>query len=91
MFKLSLQRIASLWLICLLAGFAKAQDVTATWSFKDSAVVANVVAASSTTEAITVKAVEDNGILLTVEANGNAITKKTNSIETEDGVVFKDL
>ena len=89
MFKLSLQRIASLWLICLLAGFAKAQDVTATWSFKDSAVVANVVAASSTTEAITVKAVEDNGILLTVEANGNAITKKTNSIETEDGVVFK--
>ena len=89
MLKLSLQRIASLWLICLLAGFARAQDVTATWSFKDSAVVANVVAASNTTEAITVKAVEDNGILLTVEANGNGITKKTNSIETEDGVVFK--
>ena len=89
MSKLSLQRIASLWLICLLAGFAKAQDVTATWNFKDSAVVANVVAASNTTDAITVKAIEDNGILLTVEANGNAITKKTNSIETEDGVSFK--
>ena len=89
MLKLSLQRIASLWLLCLLGGFAKAQDMTATWSFKDSAVVANIIAASNTTDAITVRAIEDNGILLTVEANGNAITKKKNSIVTEDGVAFK--
>ena len=30
-----LQRIATLWLLCLLAGLAKAQDVTATWDFND--------------------------------------------------------
>ena len=89
MLKLSLQRMASLWLLCLLGGIANAQDVTATWNFSDSATVANVVAASTTTDPITVKAIEDNGILLTVEANGNTITKKPKSIVTEDGVVFK--
>lgn len=89
MLKLSLQRMASLWLLCLLAGIANAQDVTATWNFGDSAIVANVVAASSTTDPVAVKAMEGNGILLTVEANGNTITKETNSIVTEDGVVFK--
>ena len=89
MLKLSLQRIASLWLLCLLGGIANAQDVTATWNFSVSATVANVVAASTTTEPIAVKAIQDNGILLTVEANGNTIIKKDNSIETEDGVSFK--
>ena len=89
MLKLSLQRTASLWLLCLLAGFAKAQDVTATWNFTDSATVANLVAASDTSEAVTIKAIEDNGILLTVEAKGNAITKTDDGIETEDGVTFK--
>ena len=73
----------------MLAGFAKAQDVTATWNFKDSATVAALVEASASAEAIQVKAVEDNGVLLTVEANGNAITKTDDGIETEDGVVFK--
>ncbi len=89
MLKLSLRRMASLWLLCLLGGIANAQDVTATWNFSDSATVANVVAASTTTEPIAVKAIQDNGILLTVEANGNTITKKPKSIVTEDGVVFK--
>ena len=89
MLKLSLQRMASLWLLCFLGGIANAQDVTATWNFSDSATVANVVAASTTTEPIAVKAIQDNGILLTVEANGNTITKKPKSIVTEDGVVFK--
>ena len=81
--------MASLWLLSLLCGIAGAQDVTATWSFSDRTVVASVVAASSTTDATTVEAIEGNGILLTVEANGNAINKETNSIVTEDGVVFK--
>ena len=89
MIKPSLQRIASLWLICLLCGLAKAQDVTATWDFKNSAVLANVIAASNTTDITIVEAVEENGILLTVEANGNAIEKEGDGIVTEDGVVFK--
>ena len=89
MLKLSLQRIACIWMLCQLFGIANAQDVTATWNFSDSATVANIVAASETTEPITVKAIEDNGFMLTVEANGNVITKETNSIVTEDGVTFK--
>lgn len=89
MLRLSLQRIASLWLLCLLASFTKAQDVTATWNFKDSATVANLVALSGSAEVETIKAMEDNGVLLTVEANGNAITKTEEGIETEDGVIFK--
>ena len=89
MLRLSLQRFASLWLLCLLASFTKAQDVTATWNFKDSATVANLVALSGSAEVETIKAMEDNGILLTVEANGNAITKTEEGIETEDGVIFK--
>lgn len=84
-----LQKFATLWLLCLLAGITKAQDMTATWNFKDSATVANIAAASGSTEAITIKAIQDNGILLTIEANGNTITKTEDGIETEDGVTFK--
>ena len=84
-----LQKFVTLLLLCLLAGITKAQDVTATWNFKDSATVANLVAASGSTKAITIKAAQDNGILLTVEANGNTITKTKAGIETEDGVTFK--
>ena len=89
MLKLSLQRIACTWLLCQFFGIANAQDVTATWNFSDSTTVANIVAASETTEPITVKAIEDNGVMMTVEAFGNLITKETNSIVTEDGVSFK--
>ena len=84
-----LQRFTTLWLLCLLAGFAKAQDVTATWNFKDSATVANMVAALDSVEAVAIKAVEDNEILLTVEAKGKAITKTDAGIETEDSVIFR--
>ena len=81
--------MASLWLICLTAGFAKAQDVTSTWDFNNTAVAASVVAATSTTDITNVEAVEGNGVFLTVEANGNAITKEENGIVAEDGVTFK--
>ena len=62
------QRFATLWLMCLLAGLAKAQDVTATWDFNDEATIALLTAASETTEPDTIKS---NGITLIVEANGN--------------------
>jgi len=63
--------------------------ITATWDFTNRDVVAAVVALSSATEAGTIKAVEDNGLLLTVEANGKLIRDNGNSIQTGDGVVFK--
>ena len=81
-----LQRFATLWLLCLLAGFAKAQDVTATWDFNDEAIADKLVKASSSTEPDTIIS---NGIALVVEANGNTIEKVENGIKTEDGVTFK--
>ena len=84
-----LQRFVTLWLLCLLAGFAKAQeaqDVTATWDFNDEAIVDQLVAASLSTEPDTIII---NGIALVVEANGNVIEETENGILTEDGVTFK--
>ena len=81
-----LQRFATLWLLCLVAGLIKAQDVTATWDFNDETIADELVAASSSTEPETIMS---NGIALVVEANGNAIEKAENGIKTEDGVSFK--
>ena len=63
--------------------------ITATWDFTNADVVAAAVALSGSTEPGTIKAVEDNGILLTVEANGQTIRDNSNSIQTGNGVVFK--
>ena len=49
------QRIATLWLLCLLASLAKAQDVTATWDFNDETISDQLVEASSTTDPVTIK------------------------------------
>lgn len=81
-----LQRFATLWLMCLLAGLAKAQDVTATWDFNDEATIALLTAASETTEPDTINS---NGITLIVEANGNKIEQAKSGIKTDDGVTFK--
>ena len=81
-----LQRFATLWLMCLLAGLAKAQDVTATWDFNDETIANILVASSLSTESDTILS---NNIALVVEANGNTIEKAENGIKTEDGVAFK--
>lgn len=81
-----LQRFATLWLLCLLAGLAKAQDVTATWDFNDETIANILVASSLSTESDTILS---NNIALVVEANGNTIEKAENGIKTEDGVAFK--
>lgn len=66
------------------------EDKTATWDFTNPTVVAEVVALTGSTGSGTVKAVEDNGILLTVEPHGQTIRDNNgNSIQTGDGVVFK--
>ena len=81
-----LQKFATLWLLLLIAGFTKAQDVTATWNFTDEAIADKLVEASLSTEPDTIIS---NGIALVVEANGNTIEKIENGITTEDGVTFK--
>ena len=89
MMKKSLLRLSSLWLLLLAVVTAKAESVTATWDFTNADVVAAVTALSGSNEAGTVKAVEDNGLLLTVEANGQTIRDNGNSIQTGNPVVFK--
>ena len=86
MLKLSLQRTACLWLLCLLTGFVKAQDVTATWNFQDEETISQLIAASESTESDTIKI---NGIGLIIEANGNKIEAAQSGIKTDDGVTFK--
>ena len=86
MLKLSLQRTACLWLLCLLAGLADAQDITATWDFKDEATISQLAAASESADPVTIS---NNGIDLTVESNGNKIEATEDGITIEDGVAFK--
>ena len=86
MLKLSLQRTACLWLLCLLTGFVKAQDVTATWNFQDEETISQLIAASESTESDTIKI---NGIDFIIEANGNKIEAAQSGIKTDDGVTFK--
>ena len=87
--KKKLLKFSAFCLTLLAAVSAQAQSVTATWDFTNADVVAAVTALSGSTEAGTIKAVEDNGILLTVEANGQTIRNNGNSIQTGNPVVFK--
>ncbi|MBR6192223.1 MAG: hypothetical protein IKQ68_08715 [Prevotella sp.] len=81
-------RLSLLSIFALLAAIAARADlpITATWDFTNSEVVAAVVAFSGETEAGTI---ENNGLSLTVEANGQTIRDNGNSIQTGDPVVFK--
>ena len=81
--------MGTLCFILLCSAMAKAETITATWDFTNADVVAAAVALSGSNEAGTVNAVEDNGILLTIEANGQTIRDNGNSIQTGNGVVFK--
>lgn len=88
--KKHLLRISTLWLLLVAAVVTRAEvPATATWDFTNADVVKAVTALAGSSEAGTVKAVEDNGLLLTVEANGQTIRDNSNSIQTGNGVVFK--
>lgn len=63
--------------------------LTGTWDFTDANIVAAVTALSGTTEPGEIDAMEDNGLKLTVEANGQTIRNNGNSIQTGNPVVFK--
>ena len=66
-----------------------AEYVTATWDFGNDAVMTNTMALSGSTEAGTVAAVEDNGLLMTVEPNGASFRNNGNNIQVRTGTVFK--
>ena len=87
--KIHLQKIGTLCLLLMLTIVGKAETVTATWNFTNAEVVAAVTALSGKSEAGTIAAVEKNGVLLTVNANGQTIRDNGNSIQTGNGVVFQ--
>ena len=64
-----------------------APDVTATWDFGNADVMAETMALSGSSG--TVKAIEDNGILLTVESNGASFRNNSNNIQMRKGTVLK--
>ena len=85
-----LLRFSFLSLFSILCGVAHADlPQTATWDFTNADVVTAAVALSGSTEASTIAAVENNGLLLTIEANGQTIRNNGNSIQTGNPVVFK--
>lgn len=61
----------------------------ATWDYANADVMSETMALSSSAEAGTVKAVENNGILLTVEANEKTFRDNGNNIQVRSGAVFK--
>ena len=60
--------------------------ITATWDFTTADVANAAAALTGSTEA---GHIVNNGLSLTIEANGKTIRNNGNSIQTSDGVVFK--
>ena len=76
-------------LISLLTMFCTnsfAQAINVIWDFGDEATMNAVMAYSGTTEAGTVK---NNGLTLTIEANGATFRNNGNNIQVRNGAVFK--
>ena len=87
--KKNLLRFSTLCLLAMMALVGRAESITATWDFTNKDVVTAVTALSGKSEAGTIDAVEKNGVLLTVNANGQTIRDNGNSIQTGNGVVFQ--
>ena len=87
--KKHLLRWSTLCLTLMLTLTGRAETVKATWDFTNKDVVTAVTALSGKSEAGTIDAVEKNGVVLTVNANGQTIRDNGNSIQTGNGVVFQ--
>ena len=62
-------------------------DITATWDYSNQNVMDETMALSGSSG--TVKAIEDNGILLSVESNGATFRNNGNNIQMRKGTVLK--
>ena len=68
---------------------ANAADVTATWDYSNATVMSATVALQSPATEGTVAAVEDNGVLLTVLANGATFRDNNGNIQVRQGAEFR--
>ena len=66
-----------------------AQDITGTWSYGDTGVMDATIALSGSNEAGEVEAMEKNGLMMIVEANGATFRNNGNNIQVRTGAVFK--
>ncbi len=64
-------------------------EKAATWDFGNSAVMEATVALSGAAESGTVKAVEDNGVEMTVISNGASFRNNGNNIQIKKGAEFR--
>ena len=62
--------------------------LTATWDYGNATVMAETMALSGTNTAGKVNAVENNGIVLTVNANGASFRENGNNIQVQSGAEF---
>ena len=66
-----------------------AQDVTGTWSYANTDIMAATIALSGSSEAGEVEAAEKNGLKMIVEANGASFRNNGDNIQVRSGAVFK--
>ena len=84
-----LQKMSLLGMLLMLCIGAKAADVTATWDYSNATVMSATVALQSPATEGTVAAVEDNGVLLTVLANGATFRDNNGNIQVRQGAEFR--
>ena len=84
-----LQKMSLLGMLLMLCIGVKAADVTATWDYANATVMDATVALQSPATEGTVAAVEDNGVLLTVLANGASFRNNGNNIQVRKGAEFR--
>ena len=65
------------------------QDITGTWNFADTGIMEATNAFSGSSEAGEVEAMEKNGLMMIVEANGATFRNNGNNIQVRSGAVFK--
>ena len=84
-----LQKMSLLGMLLMLCIGAKAADVTATWNYANSTVMDATMALSGATTEGTVAAIEDNDVLLTINANGATFRNNGDNIQVRLGAEFK--
>ncbi len=87
-----LSRLTLLSLLSIVCGatpvFAD-DDITGTWDYGNADIMAATMALSGSTEAGQIEAIEQNGLKMTVEANGASFRNNGNNIQVRSGAVFK--
>lgn len=65
------------------------QDITGTWDYNNADIMTATMALSGTTEAGEVAAIENNGLQMTVVANGATFRNNGNNIQVRRGAEFR--